>query len=65
MATNLTDQPIIEVLVTPAFTLTVEVGLGGRPGVGGAELSPDPTNRLEAREDGLYVGPPQYTTVHW
>lgn len=30
-------------------------GAPGKPGVGAAEVSSDPNNRLEQRNDGLYV----------
>lgn len=30
-------------------------GAPGKPGVGAAEVSADPNNRLEQRNDGLYV----------
>ena len=46
----------------------VEVGFrgpAGRNGTGGAQISPDPDNRLEAKPDGLFVGPPQYSSTQW
>lgn len=33
----------------------VAAGLRGAPGKGAAEVSSDPNNRLERRNDGLYV----------
>lgn len=65
MATvELIEGQVFEVEVTPAFSLTVEVGLAGRPGVGGAQLSPDEGNAIEARENGLYV-PSVLASTQW
>ena len=58
MATvELIEGQVFEVEVAPAFNLTVEVGLAGRPGTSGADISPDPDNALEERPNGLYVTP--------
>lgn len=40
-------------------------GLPGRPGVGGADISEEPDNRLEALPDGLYVAPHEWELNQW
>ena len=51
----LTPESVFEVVVQPQVTLTAVVGFEGKPGVGGAQISPDPNNALTAKPDGLFV----------
>ncbi|GJN49432.1 hypothetical protein TUM20249_54180 [Pseudomonas tohonis] len=40
-------------------------GPAGRPGVGGADISPEAGNQLESRPNGLYVAPPAWAETTW
>lgn len=45
-----------------------KVGFRGPPGPpsgGGAQISPAADNRLEAKPDGLFVGPPVLSSAKW
>lgn len=47
-------------MASPTLAVETEMSTGlrgapGKPGVGAAEVSSDPNNRLEQRNDGLYV----------
>ena len=59
----------VRVVVEQPVALVVKVveqGPPGAPGVGGADISPDPDNALQARGNGLFV--PQGTqlkTTDW
>ncbi len=46
-------------------TTVGEQGPPGRNGVDGATISPDPSNQISNRPDGLYVPPPQWGTTDW
>lgn len=44
---------------------TIEEFLQAMRGPGGGDISSDPSNRIEIRPDGLFVGPPQLTSEQW
>lgn len=58
---------VIGVLEDTQVTATTvgEQGPPGRNGTDGATISPDPSNQLSNRPDGLYVPPPQWGTTDW
>ncbi|MER0040614.1 hypothetical protein [Pseudomonas sp. MGal98] len=59
-------QPIA-VMVQAQQVAVVAVAAGGQgpPGIGGADVSKSPNNRLEHRPDGLYVQPLRWETAEW
>lgn len=58
MATvTLTPEMVFEVVVEPQVTLTAVVGFEGKPGPGGAQISPDTGNQIQAKANGLFVAP--------
>lgn len=49
-------------------TVIVTAGAQGPPGkngIGGADISDEPDNQLEAKPDGLYVPPLNWSTKEW
>lgn len=58
------------VLVEDSDSATVIVTAGaqgppGKNGIGGADISDEPDNQLEAKSNGLYVPPLNWSTKQW
>lgn len=69
VATVVVATPVV-IVTQPRRAPAVVVATGpqgpaGPPGVGGADISPDPGNELESRPNGLYVAPPSWAETTW
>lgn len=64
MAT-LTPETRFTFNLEPALRMTFRMGIQGPAGVTDLTISHDPSNRLELKPDGLYVGPPELSSTNW